>query len=43
MMTPREITSPATSGMTNRNLAILYIVVNDHAPVKDEPQSRNIV
>ena len=29
--------------VTNRNLAILYIVANDHAPAKDEPQSRNIV
>ena len=25
--------------VTNRNLAILYIVANDHAPAKDEPQS----
>ena len=29
--------------VTYRNLAILYIVANDHAPAKDEPQSRNIV
>ena len=25
--------------VANRNLAILYIVANDHAPAKDEPQS----
>ena len=25
--------------VANRNLAILYIVTNDHAPAKDEPQS----